>query len=225
MTDDHGHSHQHDEHEHDDHDHDHDEHGTPGHGPQPLVVDPAPLHASVDALAAALHEYVDTATGVRAEFGSAEADEDPRILALESRVGTLNADLYDAIHERLGMHSDLTGMTWEGEEGDDDEPFTGELERDAFHVGLVVVRTPAAGDRSLDSALDIVESGASDITQSLVEQGFEVAEWGVARGAHVELDDGLDEDDAPDGDGPSDDSRDDDARDDDAQDDDARGDA
>ena len=57
------------------------------HGPAPLgAVDPAPMHAAVDALAAALHEYVGTAVGVRAEFGASEADEDPRVLALEARV-------------------------------------------------------------------------------------------------------------------------------------------
>ncbi|TGJ98090.1 hypothetical protein DLJ96_05695, partial [Actinotalea fermentans ATCC 43279 = JCM 9966 = DSM 3133] len=62
------------------------------------------MHAAVDALAAALHEYVGTAVGVRAEFGAAEADEDPRVLALEAAIGALNAGLYDALHDSLGMH-------------------------------------------------------------------------------------------------------------------------
>ncbi len=178
-----------DQHEHDDHEHD-----SASHGPTPLTgVDPAPVHAAVESLAAALHEYVDTAIGVRAEFGSAEADEDPRILALEAQVGTLNAALYDAIHEHLGMHSDLTGMTWQDDDVEDEDTLGEQEESDAFHVGLVVERTPAAGDRTLDSALDVVEAGAAQITQSLVEAGFSVVEWGVARGAHVILGDEDDE--------------------------------
>ena len=77
--------------QHDDHGHEHDE---GAHGTEPLPgVDAAPLHAAVDQLAVALHSYVDTAVGVRAEFGAHEADEDPRVLALESRIGTLNAEL------------------------------------------------------------------------------------------------------------------------------------
>ncbi|GEA83358.1 hypothetical protein [Cellulomonas gelida] len=185
-------THEHDDqHEHDDHGHD-----SASHGSAPLTaVDPAGLHAAVDALAATLHAYVDTAIGVRAEFGSSEADEDPRILALEARVGTLNAGLYDAIHDRLGMHSDLTGMTWQDDDEDDEDTLGDDEESDAFHVGLVVVRTPAAGDRTLDSALDVVEAGAADITQTLVEAGFSVVEWGVARGAHVVLGDEDDDED------------------------------
>ncbi|WP_448631855.1 hypothetical protein [Cellulomonas soli] len=63
-------------HEHDEHGHD--EHGGAAHGPLPLHgVEAGELHAVVDSLAARLHSYVDTALGVRAEFGAAEADEDP----------------------------------------------------------------------------------------------------------------------------------------------------
>lgn len=194
-------THGHDDHGQDDHGHDHDEHeahDSATHGPTPLAdVDPGDLHAAVDQLAAALHEYVGAAVGVRAEFGSTEADEDPRILALEARVGTLNATLYDLIHDRLGMHSDLTGMTWQEDEGDADEDALPEVgQSDTFHVGLVVLRTAAAGDRTLDSALDIVESGAGELTQALVDAGFDVAEWGVARGSHVVFGDDEHEDDA-----------------------------
>jgi len=77
------------------------EHDDLQHGSAPLPrVDPADLHAVVDALAQTLHSYVDTAVGVRAEFGAAEADEDPRVLALEARTGSLNAQLYDLLHTR-----------------------------------------------------------------------------------------------------------------------------
>ena len=59
------------------HDHEHDE---SAHGAEPIQgVDSTALHALVDELSAALHSYVDTAVGVRAEFGATEADEDPRI--------------------------------------------------------------------------------------------------------------------------------------------------
>lgn len=123
-------------------DHGHDDHGhaDAAHSPEPLPdVDAAALHATVDDIAAALHEYVVTATGVRAEFGAHEADEDPRILSVESRVSTLNATFYDLVHGRLGIHSDLTGMTWDDEAHDDagdDEAHDDELE--TFHLGFVV---------------------------------------------------------------------------------------
>ena len=161
--------------------HDHDDEGA--HGAEPIQgVDPAALHAAVDELTTALHGYVDTAVGVRAEFGATEADEDPRILALEAKVGGLNAKLYDLIHETLGLHADLTGMSWDEEEPEgpsDDE------EVDTFHLGFVVGPPQAASDLTLDSVLDMVDTGGADLARTLQEAGFEVVEWGAARGAPV----------------------------------------
>jgi hypothetical protein len=179
--------------------HEHDEqsgHDNLAHGPEPLVgVDPTDLHAAVAALAAALHVYVDVAVGVRAEFGSTEADEDPRILALESEVGGLNARLYDLLHDRLGVHADLTGMSWGDEEhGDADAP-PSDAEVDTFHLGFVVGPPAGTSDLTLDSVLDQVEQGGADIAQRLVDAGFEVGEWGVSRGAAVAFEeDELDDD-------------------------------
>jgi hypothetical protein len=181
--------------------HQHDEHGghdDPAHGPEPLVgVVATDLHGCVDALAAALHRYVDAAVGVRAEFGSTEADEDPRILVLESEIGGLNAQLYDLLHERLGIHADLTGMSWgDDEHGDADAPRS-DAEIDTFHLGFVVGPPPNTSDLSLDSVLDLVEQGGAELAQHLVDAGFEVGEWGVSRGAAVafEEDEEEDEDD------------------------------
>ncbi|GEL95644.1 hypothetical protein [Cellulomonas composti] len=190
MTHDHTHDDEHGEHGEDAHD-------AATHSDRPLTgVDLTPLHAAVDELAATLRTYVETAVGVRAEFGAHESDEDPRILSLEAHVGTLNAALYDALHTHLGMHADLTGMTWGGEEHDDDgadEP----SQVDSFHLGVVVGLTPAAADRTLDSALDVLEAAGADVAQSLVEAGFVVTEWGVARGSAVEFDwDGHEEDES-----------------------------
>ncbi|WP_456845639.1 hypothetical protein [Cellulomonas sp. P5_C6] len=185
------------EHAHD-HSDEHDGHDDPAHGPEPLVgVDPADLHAAVAALATALHGYVDVAVGVRAEFGSTEADEDPRVLALESEIGGLNAKLYDLLHERLGLHADLTGMSWgDDEHGDADAP-PSDAEIDTFHLGFVVGPPPGTSDLSLDSVLDLVEQGGAELAQHLVDAGFEVGEWGVSRGAAVafEEDEPDDEDD------------------------------
>jgi hypothetical protein len=164
------------------HDHEHDE---GAHGAEPIHdVDPSELHATVDGLAAALHSYVDTAVGVRAEFGSAEADEDPRILVLEAKVGALNARLYDLIHVRLGLHADLTGMSW-----DDEEPEgpVDEDEVDTFHLGFVVGPPQAASDLTLASVLDLIDAGGAELARTLQEAGFDVLEWGAARGAPVHL--------------------------------------
>ncbi|GIG36355.1 hypothetical protein [Cellulomonas pakistanensis] len=180
--------------EHDDHGgHDH-PHGHAGgaHGPEPLPgVDTGAMHAAVDALAAALHDYVDTAAGVRAEFGASEADEDPRVLALESRVSGLNARLYDLLHESLGMHSELTGMTWE-EPAPAEAPAADE-DTDEFHLGFVVSVPAATGDQSIDAVLGIVDNGGAEIVERLLDSGFTVEGWGASRGAPVSFDD--DEDD------------------------------
>ena len=141
----------------------------------------------VDQLAAALHGYVDTAVGVRAEFGSTEADEDPRILALESEVGSLNARLYDLLHERLGLHADLTGMSWGDEDEGDADGLPEPLEVDTFHLGFLVGPPAGTSDLSLDSVLDLVEQGGSELADRLVEAGFVVDGWGASRGGAVRL--------------------------------------
>lgn len=188
----HEHGHEHDGPEHAGHDH-------PAHGPEPLGgVDAAELHVTVDELTAVLHEYIETAVGVRAEFGAHEADEDPRILAIEARVSGLNAALYDLVHERLGLHSDLTGMTWD--DADDDAAGADALpeaeEAETFHLGFVVGPQAGTSDLSMDSVLGLVDDAGEQIARRLMESGFEVSEWGASRGAPVLFDDDEDEDDA-----------------------------
>ncbi len=155
------------------------------HGPAPIgAVDPAPMHAAVDALAAALHEYVGTAVGVRAEFGASEADEDPRVLALESRVGTLNARLFDTLHGALGIHPDLTSSVWDpqDDEGAEDEDASPEdVENDTFTLDYVVLTRPGGPD--LDDVLGLLDRWGHEARERLVEAGYAVPEWGVGRGA------------------------------------------
>jgi hypothetical protein len=184
-----GHGDEHDGHGHEGHDH-------PAHGPDPLSgVDAAELHVTVDELTAVLHEYIETAVGVRAEFGAHEADEDPRILAIEARVSGLNAALYDLVHERLGLHSDLTGMTWddadEDESGADALPAPEEVE--TFHLGFVVGPQAGTSDLSMDSVLGLVDDAGEQIARRLMDSGFEVSEWGASRGAPVLFDDHEDD--------------------------------
>ena len=187
---------QHDEHgAHGAHD-DHGGHDHAAHGPEPLHgVDGAALHAAVDQLAATLHGYVDTAVEVRAEFGSTEADEDPRILALESEIGSLNARLYDLLHERLGLHADLTGMSWGDEDEGDADLLADPLEVDTFHLGFLIGPPAGTSDLSLDSVLDLVEQGGSELAGRLVEAGFVVDGWGASRGAPFDFDEDEDDED------------------------------
>lgn len=178
---------------HDEHGHA-DEHDPASHGHDPLTgVDPQDLHATVDELAASLHAYVETAVGVRAEFGAREADEDPRVRALEARVGGLNARLYDLLHERLGLHADLTGMTWDDEDGGDDAPVEPGA-HDTFHLGFVVELPPTVSDLTLDAVIDLVDDGGARIAQELTDRGYLVGEWGAGRGAPVVLEDDTEED-------------------------------
>ncbi|WP_309134473.1 hypothetical protein [Cellulomonas sp.] len=169
-----------------------DEHDPASHGREPLEgVDATDLHAAVDALAEALHAYVETAVGVRAEFGAREADEDPRVLALEARVGGLNAGLYDLLHARLGLHADLTGMTWD----DRTDDAAGPGDHDTFHLGFVVELPGGVTDLTLDAVLDVVDDGGAQIAQTLLDRGYVVGEWGAGRGAPVLLDEDDEEDD------------------------------
>ncbi|MGW6131809.1 hypothetical protein ACWFNE_17450 [Cellulomonas sp. NPDC055163] len=184
-----GHGDEHDGHDHEGHDH-------PAHGPDPLSgVDAAELHVTVDELTAVLHEYIETAVGVRAEFGAHEADEDPRILAIEARVSGLNAALYDLVHERLGLHPDLTGMTWDDADEDEDAADTppGVEEVETFHLGFVVGPQAGTSDLSMDSVLGLVDDAGEQIARRLLESGFEVSEWGASRGAPVLFDDQEDD--------------------------------
>jgi hypothetical protein len=168
------------------------EHQT--HSAEPLPgTDPAPLHAAVDALTAALHEYVDTAVGVRAEFGAAESDEDPRILALENRVGQLNASLFDAVHGTLGMHPDLTSSVWEPWEAHDpaedhDLP-DGVEQADVFYLGFLVAAPPSGADMTLDGMIDLLDEVGDGATARFADAGYEVVEWATSRGGPPGFDD------------------------------------
>ena len=154
------------------------------HGPAPMGrVDTEPMHRAVDALAAALHDYVGTAVGVRAEFGAAEADEDPRVLALESKVGHLNAGLFDVLHGALGMHPDLTSSVWEPEhEGEEDEILESETpeEGESFYLGFVV--GARGGDASLDGVIDLLDAAGESVATQLTEGGYDITEWAASRG-------------------------------------------
>lgn len=160
------------------------------------AVDPGPLHAAVDALAAALHTYVETAVGVRSEFGVADADVDPRIMALEAQVAHHNLRLYDEIHEVLGVHAHLTGLAMEGDE-DDAEDLTG---YETFHLGFLV--GPQAGSAvSLDDVLGLVDDAGAEIARHLLERRFDVPEWGSSRGVPVLFDDDGSDGSGDDGEG------------------------
>jgi hypothetical protein len=142
---------------------------------------------------------VDTAAGVRAEFGSSEADEDPRVLALEATVSGLNARLYDQLHDALGMHSELTGMVWEDAEDTPADPGEDE-DTDEFHLGFVVSLPAGPTDQTIDAVLGIVDDGGAQIVEKLLDQGFAVEGWGASRGAPVGFDDDEDGDEHDHGD-------------------------
>ncbi|GAA1712038.1 hypothetical protein GCM10009809_05320 [Isoptericola hypogeus] len=185
------------------------------HGPAPLgSVEPEPMHRAVDALAEALHQYVQTAVGVRAEFGAAEADEDPRVLALENRVGQLNAAVFDALHDSLGMHPDLTSSVWEPQEGEEPEDAhdapEGAVPAEVFYLGFVVADPVPGASMTLDGVIELLDEAGTDVAQRLFDGGYEVAEWATSRGAAVDFGDDADEDDGfddlsgTDDDGPTD---------------------
>ena len=150
------------------------------HGEAPLSVDAGPIHACVDALAHALHEYVATATGVRAEFGADDADRDPRLLALEHTVGACNAALFDELHGRLGVHPDLTCSVWTADDEAPDIP--GMHHAEEFYLGMLVSEPADNGRITLDGVVDLLDEAGAMVTNRLAEDGFDIVEWTVTRG-------------------------------------------
>ena len=151
------------------------------------------ITASTYPRSAALHEYVETAVGVRAEFGASEADEDPRVLALEGRIGALNARLFDELHGALGIHADLTTSVWDpgADEEVDDDASPADVQDDTFTLDYVVMTHPGGPD--LDDVVGLLDRWGHEARERLVEAGYAVPEWGVGRGADDDHD--HDEDD------------------------------
>ncbi len=175
------------------------------HGPAPMpAVDPEPMHRAVDTLAAALHEYVGTAVGVRAEFGAAEADEDPRILALENRIGQLNATLFDRLHDGLGMHPDLTSSVW-GQAQDSHDSHghqvpDGAVIAEPFYLGFLVAAPQQPADMTLDGVIELLDETGEEVAGRLLDAGYEVVEWAASRGQAAVFGDDVDEDEDEEGD-------------------------
>lgn len=186
------------------------EHGGPG-GIDPKHLspsryDPAELHALVDDLATALHGYVDVAAGIRAEFDAATAQDDPRIEAVEDRLGQINAEISRRFEEDLGILSGHTAEVWvdlDDDETEDDDLTDGAV----YEMGFIVA--PRA-DAEYEDAFNLIESGGERIVRDLFEAGFEVQEWGTSRSdlqaGGFEDEDSTDPDDL-DGPGDSSDTR------------------
>ena len=121
--------------------------------------------------------------GVRAEFGASEADEDPRVLALEGRIGALNARLFDELHGALGIHADLTTSVWDpgADEEVDDDASPADVQDDTFTLDYVVMTHPGGPD--LDDVVGLLDRWGHEARERLVEAGYAVPEWGVGRGA------------------------------------------
>jgi hypothetical protein len=174
------------------------EHEDDTHGPAPLSgLDAGPLHVAVDQLASALHEYVDAAVGVRSEFGAAEADEDPRILVLESRIATHNAAVFDVMHSTLGMHPDLTTLTWGDEHADahDDEAAGDPEQAEVFYLGFVVAPPKRTTDATMSTVIDLLDEVGEQGVAKIVDAGFDVVEWAASRGEPGLFDDDDEDED------------------------------
>ena len=161
-------------------------------------VDGTTMHAAVESLAAALHGYVDTVIGVRTEFNAHDADEDPRVLALENRISALNGALYDEIHRLLGLHPDLTTLAWTNRwaQSDPDAPRP-QTDLDTFSLGFVVSPTTGPTASTLDAVLELLDAGGEALVAQLTGAGFEVLEWATTRGGPAPFDD-LEDDDEED---------------------------
>jgi hypothetical protein len=144
------------------------------------------MHQAVDNLAEALHAFVTTACGVRKEFGAHDADEDPRILSLENRVGQLNAALFDSLHETLGMHPDLTTSVWDPGSDSSDRSHGlagGAFPVETFFVGLMLATPHTSASVTLDGVMNMLDHAGDGLVARLSEAGYDVVEWATSRGA------------------------------------------
>ncbi len=159
-------------------------------------VDGTTMHAAVEELATALHGYIDTVIGVRTEFNAHDADEDPRVLALENRISALNGALYDEIHRLLGLHPDLTTLAWTNRwaQNDPDAPRP-QTDLDTFSLGFVVSPTTGPAGSTLDAVLELLDAGGEALVAQLTGAGFEVLEWATTRGGPAPFDDLEDDED------------------------------
>lgn len=165
----------------------------------PLAVDPTTLHALIDQLTVALHDYIDVAVGIRAEFDATTAEDDPRIDAVEDRVGEINGQIAERFESDLGFVSAHTNEMWsDRDSGSDDDADLGIAEMSEgslFEMGFLVVPTTPAS--SIESAFALVESGGERIARELASVGFDVQEWGASRSyIETDLDDSDDADDS-----------------------------
>lgn len=176
--------------------HDGDEEETDPRHLAPLEVDPAPLHAMVDELTACLHRYVDTAVGIRAEFASATAEDDPRIEAVEEEIARLNAAISERFETDLGLVSGHTIEAWEeDEESDDDADDEHEDGAVVFDMEFLVAPGIEGTEERLDEAFSILEEGGNTIASSLIGAGFTVRQWELSRDAVYGDDDDTEDED------------------------------
>lgn len=149
----------------------------------PLNIDAAGLHGLIENLTRALHEYVDVAVGIRAEFDAATAEDDPRIDAVEDHVGEINAQIAERFEAELGFVSSHTSELWDVDDDDEHDAHVIEgfesLTGSVFEMGFLVV--PASSTASIDSAFSLVEASGNRIARELAEAGFEVQEWAASR--------------------------------------------
>ena len=156
----------------------------------PAVVDPAALHGLIDTLTAALHSYVDTAVGIRAEFDASTAEDDPRIEAVEDKIGDINAEFSRVFEAAIGFESGHTTESWDEDDEDDDDDLDADENGAVFEMGFIVV--PVVGrpvPASLDDAFSVIEAGGERVVTELASAGFEVREWGTSRSDNDDDDD------------------------------------
>ncbi len=160
------------------------------------------LRVAVDAVAAALHAYVDVAAGVAAEADSPkDAQADPRLAEARHRAGLALGRLDDELLLRLGLDEQI-GVAWDGVESPleelpaDAEP-EDELPGDDFFLHFVVCAAPGASAESLDRAIEVVDEAGFEVLNRLEEAGFVVPSFGASRGLPIVLDadEDADEDD------------------------------
>lgn len=160
----------------------------------PLLVDASPLHALVDQLSAALHAYVDTAVGVRSEFDAETADDDPRVEVAEQLVEQFNTAFDTAFEDSLGMVCGHTGLSWDEEDGDDEDDLDELTDPNLWQFELNADATRSASpDVSVQDALSALKEQFESFLRGLEPLGYETTDWYCAADL---IDDDSDDDDS-----------------------------
>ncbi|GAA2515078.1 hypothetical protein [Rarobacter incanus] len=156
----------------------------------PLAVDATGLHALVDQLAGALHDYVDTAVGVRSEFDANTADDDPRVEAAERAVERCNTAFDSRFEKALGMVCAHTGFA---DDDDDEEDDSDDVDEESVILELTFGPATRGADTAtmgiIQEAMERLDAMARELATEFEHRGVTISHWSCVHEMYIDDED------------------------------------